>query len=197
MAVSLLVWDAPNMDMGLGAILGGRPTATHRPRFDAVGRWLVLDALSKDLEPEAAIFTNVAPGGADIIRPWIEAVRNVGFAVFAKPKLDEFTDVDPDMLDFIEQHRTTGDLARVVVASADGQNFLEVLEQLVAEGVEVLVLGFQEHASWAVLHEDIQFVDLEDIEGVFSQPLPRINLDNLPEGGAWLKPLRSLSALVN
>ena len=23
----LLVWDAPNMDMGLGAILGGRPTA--------------------------------------------------------------------------------------------------------------------------------------------------------------------------
>ena len=23
----LLVWDAPNLDMGLGAILGGRPTA--------------------------------------------------------------------------------------------------------------------------------------------------------------------------
>ena len=35
----LLVWDAPNLDMGLGAILGGRPTAAHRPRFDALGRW--------------------------------------------------------------------------------------------------------------------------------------------------------------
>ena len=25
----LLVWDAPNIDMGLGAILGSRPTAAH------------------------------------------------------------------------------------------------------------------------------------------------------------------------
>ena len=37
----LLVWDAPNLDMGLGGILGGRPTAAHRPRFDALGRWLL------------------------------------------------------------------------------------------------------------------------------------------------------------
>ena len=38
---ALLVWDAPNLDMGLGSILGGRPTAAHRPRFDALGRWLL------------------------------------------------------------------------------------------------------------------------------------------------------------
>ena len=37
----LLVWDAPNLDKGLGSILGGRPTAAHRPRFDALGRWLL------------------------------------------------------------------------------------------------------------------------------------------------------------
>ena len=37
----LLVWDAPNIDMGLGAILGARPTAAHRPRFDAIGRWVL------------------------------------------------------------------------------------------------------------------------------------------------------------
>jgi len=40
----LLVWDAPNLDMGLGSILGGRPTAAHRPRFDALaivrGMWI-------------------------------------------------------------------------------------------------------------------------------------------------------------
>ena len=52
----LLVWDAPNLDMGLGSILGGRPTAAHRPRFDALGRWL----LTRTAElaagyPEAAI----------------------------------------------------------------------------------------------------------------------------------------------
>ena len=39
--VVLLVWDAPNVDMGLGSILGGRPTAVYRPRFDALGRWLL------------------------------------------------------------------------------------------------------------------------------------------------------------
>ena len=46
----LLVWDAPNLDMGLGSILGGRPTAAHRPRFDALGRWL----LSRTAELSAA-----------------------------------------------------------------------------------------------------------------------------------------------
>ena len=46
----LLVWDAPNLDMGLGSILGGRPTAAHRPRFDALGRWLL--ARTADLSAE-------------------------------------------------------------------------------------------------------------------------------------------------
>jgi len=54
--------------MGLGSILGGRPTAAHRPRFDALGRWLLtrsaeLSTARPDLtlEPEATVFTNIAP----------------------------------------------------------------------------------------------------------------------------------------
>ena len=31
----LLIWDAPNLDMGLGSILGGRPTAA----FDRMISW--------------------------------------------------------------------------------------------------------------------------------------------------------------
>ena len=125
----LLVWDAPNLDMGLGSILGGRPTAAHRPRFDALGRWLLsrtaeLSAARPDLtlEPEATVFTNIAPGSADVVRPWVEALRNVGFAVFAKPKIDEDSDVDIDMLNHIALRRSEG-LAGVLVASADGQAF--------------------------------------------------------------------------
>lgn len=190
----LLVWDAPNMDMGLGAILGGRPTSAHRPRFDAIGRWLVELADDNDATPEAAVFTNVSPGGADVIRPWVEAIRNVGFAVFAKPKLTEDDDVDPDMVEHIKANREN--LSGVIVASADGQNFQDLLEQLVASGLPTCVLGFHEHASWAVTHPEIEFVDLEDIEGVFREPLPRVNLDNLPPGGAWLQPFRPLSALL-
>ncbi|MFZ2528016.1 MAG: NYN domain-containing protein [Rhodococcus sp. (in: high G+C Gram-positive bacteria)] len=197
----LLVWDAPNLDMGLGAILGGRPTAAYRPRFDALGRWLLSRTaeLSRgaaaSLEPEATVFTNIAPGSADVVRPWVEALRNVGFAVFAKPKIDDDSDVDSDMLAHIDLRHREG-LAGVVVASADGQAFREPLEQLADSGVAVQVLGFREHASWAVTSETLDFVDLEDIPGVFREPLPRVSLDMLPDEGAWLQPFRPLSALL-
>jgi uncharacterized protein len=42
----------------------------------------------------------------------------------------------------------------------------------------------------------LDFVDLEDIEGVFREPLPRIGLDSLPDRGAWLQPFRPLAALL-
>ncbi|MCK0177152.1 MULTISPECIES: NYN domain-containing protein [Mycobacteriaceae] len=198
----LLVWDAPNLDMGLGSIIGGRPTAAHRPRFDALGRWLLartadLSAGHEDvtLEPEATVFTNIAPGSADVVRPWVEALRNVGFAVFAKPKIDEDSDVDSDMLAHIELRRREG-LASVLVASADGQAFRQPLEDIARDGIPVQVLGFREHASWALASETLEFVDLEDIPGVFREPLPRIGLDSLPDEGAWLQPFRPLSALL-
>ncbi len=199
----LLVWDAPNLDMGLGAILGSRPTAAYRPRFDAIGRWLIdlaqerSAAVGSEVEPEATVFTNVSPASADAVRPWVEALRNVGFAVFAKPKVDEDSDVDQDMLDHIQRRQEEGVLRGVVVASADGQNFQEPIEALADAGIPVTVLGFHEHAAWAVQSETIDFVDLEDIPGVFREPLPRINLDQLPEGGAWMQPFRPLSALLH
>jgi uncharacterized protein len=198
----LLVWDAPNLDMGLGSILGGRPTAAHRPRFDALGRWLLtrtaeLSAGDPEIsvEPEATVFTNIAPGSADVVRPWVEALRNVGFAVFAKPKVDEDSDVDSDMLAHIELRRSEG-LSAVLVASADGQAFRAPLEDIARAGTPAYVLGFREHASWALASDTLEFVDLEDIPGVFREPLPRIGLDSLPEQGAWLQPFRPLSSLL-
>jgi len=197
----LLVWDAPNLDMGLGGILGGRPTAAHRPRFDALGRWLLARTAElavgrpEALEPEATVFTNIAPGSADVVRPWVEALRNVGFAVFAKPKVDEDSDVDSDMLAHIALRNREG-LAAVLVASADGQAFRAPLEDIARSGTPACVLGFREHASWALASDTLEFVDLEDIPGVFREPLPRIGLDSLPEQGAWLQPFRPLSTLL-
>jgi putative heme uptake system protein len=198
----LLVWDAPNLDMGLGSILGRRPTALERPRFDALGRWLLARTAevaagrpNLTIEPEATVFTNIAPGSADVVRPWVDALRNVGFAVFAKPKIDEDSDVDRDMLAHIDLRRTEG-LAALVVASADGQAFREPMEDIARGGIPVQVLGFREHASWALASDTLEFIDLEDIAGVFREPLPRIGLDSLPEQGAWLQPFRPLSALL-
>jgi len=198
----LLVWDAPNLDMGLGSILGRRPTGPERPRFDALGRWLLSRTAEVSaglpgivVEPEGTVFTNIAPGSAEVVRPWVDALRNVGFAVFAKPKVDEDSDVDRDMLAHIDQRRSEG-LAALIVASADGQAFRQPLEEAARDGIPVQVIGFREHASWALASDTLDFVDLEDIEGVFREPLPRIGLDSLPEQGAWLQPFRPLSALL-
>ncbi|ETW25016.1 NYN domain-containing protein [Mycobacterium gastri] len=201
----LLVWDAPNLDMGLGSILGRRPTALERPRFDALGRWLLARTAAVAAraaggpairaEPEATVFTNIAPGSADVVRPWVDALRNVGFAVFAKPKIDEDSDIDRDMLEHIDKRYREG-LAGLVVASADGQAFRQPLEEIARGGIPVQVLGFREHASWALASDTLEFVDLEDIAGVFREPLPRIGLDSLPEQGAWLQPFRPLTSLL-
>lgn len=190
---TLLVWDAPNLDMSLGSILGGRPTPGTRPRFDALGRWL-LGLAGPDTLAEATVFTNIAVGSTDSVRPWVEALRNTGFAVFAKPKIDD-SDVDEDMLAHIQARQADGSLRRLVLASGDSRAFREPLEGLVAGGVPVTVIGFREHASFAVNSTVLDFLDLEDIDGLFLQPLPRITLESLPPEGAWLPPLRPLSAL--
>jgi uncharacterized protein len=191
---TLLVWDAPNIDMSLGTILGGRPSSASRPRFDALGRWLIARAGS-DTEAEATVFTNVAPGSTDFVRPWVEALRNTGFAVFAKPKIDD-SDIDEDMLAHIRSRHEQGVLRQLLVASGDSRAFREPLEDLAAEGVQVTVLGFREHASFAVNSTILEFEDLEDIPELFLQPLPRITLETLPPEGAWLAPLRPLAALL-
>ena len=137
------------MDMSLGSLLGARPTSAFRPRFDAVGRWL-LDLAGPESVAEATVFTNVVPGSTEVVRPWVEALRNVGFAVFAKPKLSEDSDIDDDMLAHIRLRDAEGWLRHVVVASGDGRAFREPLEGLVARDVAVTVIGFREHATFAL-----------------------------------------------
>jgi uncharacterized protein len=192
--LDLLVWDAPNIDMTLSNVIGGRPSAQSRPRFDAVAKWLLSTAA--DREVEGAVFANVPPGGAATMRGWVEAIRSFGYAVFARPKLGPLDDVDDDMLRHIFERASSHNLRRLVVASGDGRNFLEPLEELARQGVHVSVLSFVEVAGYAQESELLTFVDLEDVPGAFTTPLPRVRLDNLPEGGAWLQPTRSMRSLL-
>ncbi|HEX2806659.1 MAG TPA: NYN domain-containing protein [Kineosporiaceae bacterium] len=192
--LDLLVWDAPNIDMTLSNVIGGRPTPASRPRFDAVARWLLGGA--GDHEVEGCVFANVPPGSAVSMRGWIEAIRSFGYAVFARPKLGPDDDVDADMLAHIDARMRTHRLRKVVVASGDGRNFLEPLEKLARDGVEVIVLSFAEVAGYAQESYALTFLDLEDVPGAFTQPLPRVRLDNLPVGGAWLPPTRPMRALL-
>ena len=193
--LDLLVWDAPNVDMTLSNVIGGRPTPSSRPRFDAVARWLLTAA--GDREVEGTVFANVPPGGAVSMRGWIEAIRSFGYDVFARPKLGPDDDVDADMLTHIRSRAGSHRLHRLVVASGDGRNFLDPLEELARSGVEVVVLSFSEVAGYAQESDLISFVDLEDVPGAFTSPLPRVRLDNLPVGGAWLPATRPMRALLH
>jgi uncharacterized protein len=199
--LDLLVWDAPNIDMTLSNVIGSRPTPSSRPRFDAIARWLMAGAgqgqgKPEDVEVEGCVFVNVNPAAVATMRGWIEAIRSFGYSVFARPKLAAEDDVDADMLAHIELRAKTRNLRRVVVASGDGRNFAEPLEILARGGVEVVVVSFSEVAGFAQESSLLTFVDLEDVPGAFTLPLPRVRLDSLPAGGAWLPPTRPMSALL-
>lgn len=188
--LDLLVWDAPNIDMTLSNVIGAKPSPASRPRFDAIARWFVQAA--DDREVEGSVFANIPPAAATTMRGWIEALRSFGYAVFAKPKIHSDDDVDLDMLAHISDRARTHRLVRLIVASGDGRNFLEPLEDLARAGVQVVVLSFSEVAGYALESDLLTFVDLEDVPGAFITPLERVRLDALPPEGAWLRPTRSL-----
>ncbi|WP_369052964.1 NYN domain-containing protein [Kineococcus terrestris] len=192
--LDLLVWDAPNIDMTLSAILGSRPASSDRPRFDAIARWFLSEAA--DHEVEGCVFTNVQPTAAVSLRGWIEALRSFGYAVFARPKVHPEDDVDEAMLQHIAERRASHRLRRLVVASGDGRNFLAPLEELHRAGVRCVVLSFAEVAGYAQESPLIEFVDLEDVPGAFQVSLGRTRLSALPPEGGWFRPTRPMRALL-
>lgn len=190
----LLVWDAPNLDVALGTLLGGRPPKPQeRPRFDVLARWLVERSAPGEI-PEACVFVNILPERVDAVRPWIDVLRSSGFAVFAKPKLADDVDIDGDIIEHVARRAQEGPLAEVLVASADqfrddpGGGVAALADRL-----PVTILGFREFARAA---DGAAFIDLEDIPGLFQVALERETpLDRLPPEGAWLAPRQGLLEL--
>jgi uncharacterized protein len=199
-ALDLLIWDAPNIDMTLSTVIGARPTAASRPRFDAIAAWFVEGAGDPSAldasDVEACVFANIPPQPGTLQR-WVEALRGFGFAVFARPKTQPDDDIDQDMLDHIAVRAHSHRLRRLVVFSGDGRNFAEPLEQLVREGTHVVVVAFSEVAGYAISSDLLEFIDIEDVPGAFVEPLDRVRLDALPPDGAWLRPTRSLRDFVS
>jgi uncharacterized protein len=198
--LDLLIWDAPNIDMTLSTVIGARPTAETRPRFDAIAAWFVEGAGDPGApdapDVEACVFANIPPVAGSLQR-WVEALRNFGYAVFARPKTQPDDDIDQAMLDHIDVRAHSHRLRRLVVFSGDGRNFADPLEDLVRQGTEVVVVAFSEVAGYAISSDLLQFIDIEDVPGAFAAPLDRVRLDALPPDGAWLRPTRSLRDFVS
>lgn len=204
-SLDLLIWDAPNIDMTLSTVIGARPTAASRPRFDAIAAWFVTGAGDPETggrgdadvpEVEACVFANIPPAPGTLQR-WVEALRGFGYAVFARPKTQPDDDIDQDMLDHISVRSHSHRLRRLVVFSGDGRNFAEPLEELARAGTQVVVVAFSEVAGYAISSDLLEFIDIEDVPGAFVEPLDRVRLDALPADGAWLRPTRSLREFVS
>ncbi len=191
----VLVWDAPNIDMTLANIIDGKPTARERPDLAVLGDWLV-DRAGPDAEVEACVFVNVAPHVAGPMRGWVLWLLEEGFRVFAKPKSGD-SDVDDDMLDHLHLRIDEGGVEAVYVGSNDARNFLEPLEAMAEDGVEAIAMGFAEYAGGLNSSDLVRFVDLEAVEGLFAEPLPRLNLELLPPEGQWFEPVGRLGGHGN
>src|SRR3712207_8755570 len=114
-------------------VIGARPTAASRPRFDAIAAWFVEaagDPGAPDApEVEACVFANIPPVVGSLQR-WVEALRSFGFAVFARPKVQPDDDIDQAMLDHIAVRRHSHRLRRLVVFSGDGRRSEEHTSEL-------------------------------------------------------------------
>ena len=114
----LLVWDGPNIDMTLSTILGGKPEPGTRPSFAALAGWLSARSTPGETV-EACVFANVARDAAERMLPWVNTLRNNGFAVFARPKLAPSDDIDDDIIAHVRRRQAEGPLTEVIVASHD------------------------------------------------------------------------------
>lgn len=186
MTMRILAWDAPNMDMTLSNLLEGKPSSAQRPDLAVLIGWLRGRCVD-DEEAEAAVFVNVPPHLVPRITTWVHWLRQTGFHVFAKPKVED-SDVDSDIVEYLKS-RPPSDLAEVVIGSHDARAFLDVARTLSDAAVPVTVVGFAELAGGLATAENLAFVDLADIDGLFSELPPRTSLMNLPPSGRWFGPI--------
>jgi putative heme uptake system protein len=190
----LLVWDAPNVDMSLGSILGRKPSTRERPDLQAIGSWLVERAWSRqavdgqEWEAEAVLFVNVAPDHLEALRPWVEKARRSGYAVYARPKVGD-SDIDDNIKAYVQDACQTGRLGELFIASGDRKAFQKMAMDLTAEGMAVSYLGFRELAG---AQRAIPLVDFDEVPGALPADLCRMSLDILPLEGALLAPLGPL-----
>lgn len=178
----VLAVDGPNIDAVTGNLLGRRPVGIDHPRYPALRCWLETSAPPTVRSSVAAVFLGVPTDPSPSYEGWVASLSQAGLWVFAKPR--EAGDIDEEMVAYLES-RPWG---RIVVASNDAQRFVEPLTKLSDRGVITVALGFREQAGRLAATPGIEFVDLEDIPGVFCQPLPRVRLQGLPPEGRWFEP---------
>ena len=199
MSRTLLVWDNPNINSSHERAIGKDWARANHPRLEALGAWLVKRARERSAPGETAsvdacIFVNVRD---EKPTAWMYRMLELGFWVYAKPKNGHRSDIDDEMVGYVrdqldERHGGT----ELVAACHDRKCFRDLFAELLADGVNVTVLGFAGQARRYVKSREIGFVDLRAIPGLVPPRGRTLRLVGLPKEGKLLKPSGRLADLL-
>lgn len=194
--LTLAVWDAANIDMSLHQIVND--STVQRPRLARFTQWLCGLPDSTNHDVEAFLFYAIPTERVAELVGFVNSVRAAGMTMFSRDRAEG--DIDDAIIGTsrfrVGQRAEPGHL---VVVSCDQAMVRAASRPAFDAGWKVTVAGFRESCRWATEDETFAFVDLEDIPGVFTEPLDRFSIYRLPGGGAFGPPdvvLRPVVSLV-
>lgn len=169
--VTYVLVDGENIDATLGtSILNRRPQPTERPRWERVLNH-VRDAWQ---QPAKGLFFLAANDG-ELPLGFVQALVAIGYRPIPLSGAPEEKVVDLAIQRTLVALRERE--ADVVLASHD-RDFVEDLSALL-DGRRLGLTGFDEFLSTGLrelVHQGVQFFDLEHTVGAFNVPLPRLRI---------------------
>ena len=166
--------DGENIDATLGStILGHKPDPNERPRWERV-----IDFARRlwGQEVTGLFFLNASNG--HLPGPFVSALQGIGFRPVALSGDRDEKVVDIGIQRTLEA--IVGRDADVLLGTHD-KDFIPQVEQLLASGTRVDLVGFPELVSGAYADLDVTVHDLETEVNAFNTSLPRVRIIPLSE----------------
>jgi len=180
-ARTFLLVDGENIDATLGmSVLGHRPGADERPRWDKVLEY----ARSIWQQPVTALFFLNATSG-QLPMGFIQALLAMGYRPIPLIGAEYEKTVDIGIQRTLEaiQGLAADPVSDVIVASHDG-DYLPQVTALLGSGHRVALLGFREFVNGAMAgltEQGLRIHDLEHDVKAFTVPLPRVRAIRLED----------------
>lgn len=172
-----LLVDGENIDATLGlSVLQRRPEPDERPRWDRVRDYV---AEENPGETKGLFFLNAS---AHMPMTFVQALLAMDYQPIPLSSEGDEKVVDIGIQRTLEAIRDRGE-GNVVLVSHDG-DFEPQLRDLLKNGHDVYVVGFEEFLSGelrSLESQGLKIIDLEREIHAFNAPLPRIQVINLEQ----------------
>ncbi len=165
--------DGENIDATLGSVLGRRPTAEERPRWERVTDYV----REWSGQPVTGLFfLNASHGHLPL--PFVQALIAMGYGPVPLAGNDDEKVVDIGIQRTLIALR--GHDADVVLVSHDA-DFVTQLRELIDGERRLALAGFREYTATALTALGLPYLDLEHDVRAFQAPLPRVRVIPIDE----------------